>query len=73
MLGDPENQRDYIWANSEYSSKYFKDLLSLGLLKIESMRENQEITPSVQVEQSAIPIGLKFGLEQDMYLVILIH
>ena len=30
MLLDPENQDDYVWADSAYSGKRFKDLLSLA-------------------------------------------
>jgi len=29
-LLDPENQHDYIWADSAYSGECFSDLLSLG-------------------------------------------
>ena len=30
MLLDPENQDDYVWADSAYSGQCFEDLLSLG-------------------------------------------
>ncbi len=30
MLLDPENQDDYVWADSAYSGERFKDLLSLA-------------------------------------------
>jgi len=30
MLLDPENQDDYVWADSTYSGERFKDLLSLA-------------------------------------------
>ena len=33
MLLDPENQDDYVWADSAYSSERFKDLLSLAGFK----------------------------------------
>jgi IS5 family transposase len=33
ILLDPENQDDYVWADSAYSSQYFEDLLSLGGLE----------------------------------------
>ena len=52
MLVDPENKDDYVWA---YSGESFKDLLSLGSLKIRSIRKDQEITLLVQLQQSAIP------------------
>jgi hypothetical protein len=63
MLLDPQNQDDYVWADSAYSGERFKDLLSLLDLKIGSMRRDQEITFLVQLQQSAIPIVLKFELE----------
>jgi hypothetical protein len=30
MLLDPENEDDYVWADSAYSGQCFEDLLSLG-------------------------------------------
>jgi len=33
MLLDPENQDDYVWADSAYSGERFQDLLSLGGFK----------------------------------------
>jgi len=33
MLLDPENQDDYVWADSAYSGERFKDLLSLAGFK----------------------------------------
>ena len=33
MLLDPENQDDYVWTDSAYSSERFKDLLSLARFK----------------------------------------
>ena len=30
MILDPENQDNYVWADSAYSGQYFPDLLSLG-------------------------------------------
>ena len=30
MLLDPENQDDYVWADSAYSGERFKDLLSIA-------------------------------------------
>jgi hypothetical protein len=30
MLLDPENQDDYVWADSAYSGERFKDLLSFA-------------------------------------------
>jgi hypothetical protein len=34
-LLDPENEHDYVWADSAYSDAYFEELLSLG--KFESL------------------------------------
>jgi hypothetical protein len=33
MLLDPENQDDYVWADSAYSGQCFEDLLSIGGLE----------------------------------------
>ena len=30
LLLDPENEHDYVWADSAYSGQCFEDLLSLG-------------------------------------------
>ena len=63
MLLEPENHDDYVWADSAYSEERLKDLFSLAGFKVGSMSRAQEISLEVQLQQSAIPLGLKLKLE----------
>ena len=63
MLLDPENQDDYVWADSAYSGERFKDLLSLAGFENRIHERAQEITLLVQLQQRAILLGLKFEQE----------
>jgi len=63
MLLDPENQDDYVWADSAYSGERFKDLLSLAGFENRIHERVQEITLLVQLQQRAILLGLKFEQE----------
>jgi len=47
----------------EYSGEHFKTYLAQEGLQIGSMRRDQEITLLVQLQQNAIPLGLKLKLK----------
>ncbi len=63
MLLDPENHNNYVWAYFAYSSERFKDLLSLVGFENRIHEKGSRNHPLSQLQQSAIPLGLKLELE----------
>ena len=63
LLLDPENQDDYVWADSAYSGQRFKDLLSLGGFESRIHEKGHFITLLARRQKSTIPLRRQFVLE----------
>jgi len=62
MLLDPENQDDYVWADSAYSGQCFEDLLSLGGFESRIHEKVRAIILLAKQPKGAIPQSRQFVL-----------
>ena len=65
MLLDPENQNNYVWADSAYSGECFADLLSLGGFESrihEKGSRNHPLSETAK-ERNSVRSAIRAGVE----------